>query len=89
MVDKIKGGTYTDKQFRSLSPEEKRRVQKLCEEQRKKKKDKRKDRRKRKAAKLKSEHEDASGEGEATEEPTSNAGAQFGVNGNRSKKQKN
>ena len=29
LVDQIKGGTYTDEQFRSLTPEEKKRVQKL------------------------------------------------------------
>ena len=29
LVDQIKGGTYTDEQFRSLTPEAKKRVQKL------------------------------------------------------------
>jgi hypothetical protein len=38
---------------------------------------------------LKSEREEASGEDDTTPEPTSNAGAQFGSNGNRNKKQKN
>jgi hypothetical protein len=91
LVDRIKGGTYTDEQFRSLSPEEKKRVQRLRNEEKKKKgnKDKRKERRRRKAARLKSEREEASGEDDTTPEPTSNAGAQFGSNGNRNKKQKN
>ena len=91
LVDRIKGGTYTDEQFRSLSPEEKKRVQKLRNEEKKKKgnKDKRKECRQRKAARLKLEREDASGEDDTTPEPTSNAGAQFGSNGNRNKKQKN
>ena len=91
LVDRIKGGTYTDEQFRSLSPEEKKRVQRLRNEENKKKKgdkDKRKECRRRKAARLKSEREDASGEDDTTAEPTSNAGAQFGSNGNRNKKQK-
>ena len=92
LVDQIKGGTYTDEQFRSLTPEEKKRVQKLRNEEKNKRKgnkDKRKERRRRKAARLKSEHEDASGEDDTTPEATSNAGSQFGSNGNRNKKQKN
>ncbi len=32
LVGKIKGGAYSDEQFRSLSPEDKRRVQKLRNE---------------------------------------------------------
>jgi hypothetical protein len=90
LVDRIKGGTYTDKQFHSLSPEEKKRMQKLRHEEKKKKdnKEKCKEHRRRKAARLKSEHEEASGEDDATPEPTSNAGAQFGSNGNRNKRQK-
>jgi hypothetical protein len=91
LVDRIKGGTYTDEQFCSLSPEEKKRVQRLRNEEKKKKgnKDKRKERKRRKAARLKSEREGASGEDDRTPEPTSDAGAQFGSNGNRNKKQKN
>ena len=91
LVDRIKGGSYTDEQFRSLSPEEKKRVHRLHDEEKKKKKgnkDKRKERKRRKAAKLKSEREEASGDDDATSEPGSNAGAQFGANGNRNKKQK-
>jgi hypothetical protein len=42
LVDKIKGGTYTDEQYRSLSEQEKKRVQKFREEAQKKKRDKRK-----------------------------------------------
>ena len=91
MVNRIKGGTYTDEQFCSLSPEERKHVQKLRNEERRKKgnKDKRKECRRHKAARLKSEREDASGEDNMTPEPTLNAGAQFGSNGNRNKKQKN
>ena len=56
LVDRIKGGTYTDEQSRSLSPEEKKRVQRLRNEEKKKKgnKDKCKERRRRKAVRLKS-----------------------------------
>jgi hypothetical protein len=55
LFDKIKGGTYTDEQYRSLSDHDKKRVQKLREEARGKKKEKRKSRReKRKLAKAKS-----------------------------------
>jgi flavorubredoxin len=37
LVDKIKGRSYTDEQFQSLSPEEKKQVLKFCEEAKKKK----------------------------------------------------
>jgi hypothetical protein len=89
LFNKIKGGNYTDEQFRSLTPDEKKKVHKLREEAKKKKKDKRNERRKRKAARLKSERESVSGDDGETGEATSNAGAQFGSNGNRSKKNKN
>ncbi|KAI2507354.1 hypothetical protein MHU86_7074 [Fragilaria crotonensis] len=85
LVDKIKGGAYSDEQYRSLSPEDKRRVQKLRDEAKKKKKDKRK------LAKLRAEKESGSGD-EETEStsgtPGSNAGSQFGSNGNKNKKAK-
>ncbi len=42
LVDKIRGGAYSDEQYKSLSSEDKRRVQKYRDEARKKKKDKRK-----------------------------------------------
>ena len=87
LVDTIKDGNYTDDQFRALSPEEKRRVQKLRDEAKKRKTGKRKERRKRKAAKAKSEREAASGMDNETPGAGSNAGAQFGANGN-GKKQK-
>jgi hypothetical protein len=95
LFDKIKGGTYTDEQYRSLSDHDKKRVQKLREEARSKKKEKRKSRReKRKLAKAKSERDDGSGDEEATE-PTagttgtsSSAGSQFGSNGVKNKKLK-
>jgi hypothetical protein len=91
LVDKIQGGTSTAEQYRSLSPEEKKRVQRLRDEAMKKKKDKRKERKKRKLAKLKSEREGRSGEDDEASEPTmasSNAGAQFSSNGNCNKKNK-
>ena len=93
LVDKIEGGAYSDEQYRSLSPEEKRRVQTFRDEAKKKKKDKVKQRKdKRKLAKLKAEKESGSGDDEI--ESTSgaaagsNAGAQFGSNGNKTKKAK-
>jgi hypothetical protein len=84
LVDKIKGGSYTDEQFRSLSPDEKKRVLKLREEVKKKKSDKRKAQKKRRAAKLKLE---CTEEGDEPPEETAgaNAGAQFGSHGNRKK----
>ena len=93
LVDRIKGGAYSDEQFRSLSPDEKRRVQKLRDEAKKKKKDKAKQRKdKRKLAKLKAGKEPESGdeETESSSKPhaSSNAGAQFGANGNKNKKAK-
>ena len=92
LVDKIQGGSYSAEQYQSLSPEEKKRVQKLRDDAKKKKKDKRKDRKKRKLAKLKSERESGDGEDNETSESTTansnNAGAQFGSNGNRNKKNK-
>jgi hypothetical protein len=89
LVDKIKGGSYTDEQFHSLSPEEKKRVTQLREEAKKKRSAKRKAHRKRKAARLKSEREAGSDPGDAeTPEAETSAGAQFGANGNRKKKSK-
>jgi hypothetical protein len=88
LIDTIQGGTYTAEQYRSLSQEEKKHVQKLRDGARKKKKDKRKERKKRKLAKLKSERKDGNTEDDEASEPTvasSNAGAQFGSNGNRKK----
>jgi hypothetical protein len=77
LVDKIKGGSYTDEQFHSLSPEEKKRVLKLCDEAKKKKSEKQKAQKKRRAAKLKLERTE---EGDEPPEETAgaNAGAQFG-----------
>ena len=92
LVDKIKGGAYSDEQYRLLSPEDKRRVQKLRDEAKKKKKDKAKHRKdKRKLAKLKSDKDSGPGDDETestSDTPGSNAGAQFGANGNRNKKAK-
>ena len=50
LVDRIKGGAYSDEQFRALSSEDKRRVQKYREEAKKKKKTKNKDRKEKKEA---------------------------------------
>ena len=92
LVDKIKGGTYTDEQYRSLSDNEKKRIQKYREEAQKKKKDKRKKSRdKRKLAKAKSERDsDPAEDDDAADltEASSGAGSQFGSNGNKNKKQK-
>jgi hypothetical protein len=92
LIDKIKGGQYTDAQFRSFSKEEKDRVARYREETRNKKKSKRKfAAKKRKLAKAQSEREAAETEADgAAEETTSTtgAGAQFGGNGNRAKKSK-
>jgi hypothetical protein len=52
LVDKIKGGSYTDEQFQSWSPKEKKRVLKFCEEAKKKKSQKRKVQKKRRAARF-------------------------------------
>ena len=93
LVDRIKGGAYSDEQFRALSSEDKRRVQKYRDEAKKKKKAKNKDRKeKRKLAKLsKAEKEGGTedeGDGEGNASASSSAGAQFGANGNKSKKSK-
>jgi hypothetical protein len=92
LVDKIKGGTYTNEQFHALSVEEKARVQAYRDEATKKRKDKRKaQKKKRKIAKAKSERDNDSDEdsgSNAGQQPNSNAGSQFGSNGNRGKKKK-
>jgi hypothetical protein len=92
LVDRVKGGAYTDEQFRALSTEDKRRVQKYRDEAKKKKKAKQTNRReKRKLAKLQAAKEttdEAGDEETASTATSSNAGAQFGANGNKSKKNK-
>lgn len=92
LVDKIKGGTYTDEQYRSLSDHEKKRIKKFRDEALKKKQDKRKKGRdKRKLAKAKSERDnDSADDDDATEQTaaSSTAGTQFGSNGNKNKKSK-
>jgi hypothetical protein len=92
LIDRVKGGQYTDAQFRSFSKEEKDRVARYREETRKNKKSKRKhSARKRKLAKAKSDRDDseeADGAAEEETETTSGSGAQFGANGNRAKKSK-
>ena len=65
MVDRIKGGAYSDEQFRALSSEDKRRVQKYRDEAKKKKKVKNKERKeKRKLAKLSKADKDDGSEDE-------------------------
>ena len=90
MVDRIKGGAYSDEQFRALSAEDKRRVQKYRDEAKKKLKNK--DRKeKRKLSKLTAEKDNASedeGEDVRDNAASSNAGAQFGANGSKHKKSK-
>lgn len=92
LVDRVKGGAYSDEQFRSLSAEDKKRVQKYRDEAKKKRKMKNKDRKeKRKLAKLKAEKETASDDEQdkdSADTASSNAGAQFGANGNKQKKPK-
>ena len=95
LVDRIKGGAYSDEQFRALSPEDKKRVQKYRDEAKKKKKAKNKDRKeKRKLAKVSkaekgNDSEDEEGrEDNAPAGSAASAGAQFGANGNKNKKSK-
>ena len=91
LVDRIKGGTYTDEQYRSLSEQDKKRFQKLRDEAKNKKKAKQRVRKdKRKLAKAKSARDEQSGdeEEEASGAPSSSAGAQFGSNGSKAKKPK-
>jgi hypothetical protein len=88
LVDKIKGGSYSKEQFESLTKEEKERVAQYREEAQKKKNAKARDRaKKRKLAKAQSERNDDANTGDGEDEPAgANAGAQFGSNGNKSKK---
>ena len=91
LVDRVKGGAYSDEQFRSLSAEDKKRVQKYRDDAKKKRKVKAKDRKdKRKLAKLKAEKEAVSDDDDkdGADTTSSNAGAQFGANGNKQKKSK-
>jgi hypothetical protein len=95
LVAKVKGGSYSDAQWGGLSQSDKDRVMKYREgaTQKKKKKNQLRNQ-KRKLAKAKSarENEADNGEHEDDEEPmrpSSNAGSQFGSNGNSNKKNKN
>ena len=91
LVDKIKGGSYSRKQFNSLTQEEKDRVAKYRAEANKKKRSKKHEKeKKRKLAKAQSEQSDDAEGGDSgdDEPPSANAGAQFGSNGNKSKKTK-
>jgi hypothetical protein len=93
LINRVKGGQYTDAQFRSFSKEEKDRVARYREESKKKKKKKKGKRKarntKRRLAKAQSERDEAEDAADGNgEESTSGNGAQFGVNGNRNKKSK-
>jgi len=94
LVDKVKGGSYSDAQWGGLSSSEKDRVNKYREEAAQKKKSKNKQRnQKRKLAKAKSAREDNADDGDDEVEdepaqPRSNAGSQFGSNGNSKKSKK-
>jgi hypothetical protein len=91
LVDKIKGGSYSREQFNSLTQDKKDRVAKYRAEVKQKKKSKKGEReKKRTLAKAESDREaDAQDGGSGDDEPASaKAGAQFGSNGNRSKKMK-
>lgn len=86
-VDKIKGGMYLKEQFKSLSVKQKNRVKQYREEAKKKKNNKVRERaKKRQLAKASSKRDNEDDSTEADMVVTSNAGAQFGSNGNRSKK---
>ncbi len=92
---RVKGGTYSDKQFRALSSEGKGRVQKYLEKAKKKKKKKarKKDQKdKRKLAKLSKAGKVTSSvdetDGKESLLAASLAGAEFSANGNESKKSK-
>jgi hypothetical protein len=90
LVDKVKGGTYSDAQWGGLTPAERERVSKYRKEAASKKKGKAKARaKKRKLAKAKSarqKDDDEGSEEEAPTRPQSDAGAQFGSNGSKKKK---
>ena len=91
---RVKGGTYSDKQFRALSSEGKGRVQKYLEKAKKKKKkarnkdqkDKRKLAKLSKAGKVTSSVDETDGKESLL--AASLAGAEFSANGNESKKSK-
>ena len=90
LVEKIKGGSYSNVQWGELTTAEKDRVEKYREEAKEKKKGKAKARaKKRRLAKAKSERDNDSDGAENNDSTpsNSNAGSQFGSNGN-SKKQR-
>jgi hypothetical protein len=94
LVEKVKGGSYSDAQWAGLSQSDKDRVNKYREAANQKKKKKNKLRnQKRKLAKAKSARDNRAddGDGDGDDEPirpTSNAGGQFGSNGNSKKSKK-
>jgi hypothetical protein len=90
LINKIKGGMYSDVQFKLLTKEEKDHVAQYRGEAKKKKHKKQQEKsHKRRLAKAKSVRFDPDDtESEEEEQATSGAGSQFGANGNRSKKTK-
>jgi hypothetical protein len=92
LVDKMKGGSYSDAQWGGLSQGQKERVLKYREEAKAKKKGKAKARAKKrklaKAASARQEADNGSGEDEEEEKPNSSAGAQFGSHGSGKGKKK-
>jgi len=90
LVDKMRGGSYSDAQWGGLSQAQKERILKYREEAKGKKKSKAKARaKKRKLAKAASARQaDDGSEEEEEEKPKSSAGAQFGSNGGGKGKKK-
>ena len=93
LIDKVKGGNYTNAQWQDFSQAEKERIQsyrKSSPEAVNKRKQRNKERnKKRQAAKAKSERDNASdqGEDESEDDKTkANAGSQFGSNGSKRNK---
>jgi hypothetical protein len=88
LVDRLKSGPYTDEQYASLTPKEKERVKKYRSTMQRKT-NKRTKANKRKLAKAKTDRKDsAEAKVEKDNRTDSNAGSQFGANGNRNKRQK-
>jgi hypothetical protein len=89
LVEKVKGGSYSDAQWAGLSPSDKDRVNKYRETAAQKKKKKNKLRnQKRKLAKTKLARENKANNEEDDDDPATpntGAGGQFGANGNRKK----
>ena len=88
LVDKLKAGPYTDEQYASLNQKEKERVKKYRSTLNRKS-NKRNRAQKCQLAKVKTDPEGSvKADDEEDDRANSNAGSQFGANGNRNKKQK-